>query len=41
MDDLLKMEELKKYYSAPSHRDIAIEFKEFTGAWDVVEKKVC
>jgi len=38
IDDLLRMEEMAKYYRSPNKTENAVEFETFTGAWDVVEK---
>jgi len=38
IDDLLTMEEMEIYYRPPNKTDNAVEFENFTGAWDVVEK---
>ena len=38
IDDLLTMEEMEIYYRSPNKTENAVEFENFTGAWDVVEK---
>jgi len=32
------MEEMEIYYRSPNKTENAVEFENFTGAWDVVEK---
>jgi len=39
IDDLLTMEEMETYCRSPNKTENAVEFENFTGAWDVVEKK--
>ena len=34
----MAMEEMKDYYGIPSHKSIAIQFHQLSGAWDLVEK---
>jgi len=35
IDDLLAMEEIEVYYRSPNKTKNAVEFENFTGAWDV------